>query len=287
MKHALFLSVLISGFGVDVLAQTPSEKIDVVSYNFRIELNDTTDIISGLTEITFTPKKTTQDFEVDLIGSNNGKGMKVDAVTADGKSLKFTHEKDVLKITLTSSISTDESRTVAIQYSGVPLDGLIISKNKYGDRTFFADNWPNRGRNWLPIVDHPADKAKVEFSVIAPVHYEVVANGQRVEETYLNRKQKLTRYKEDAPISTKVMVIGVARFAVEQAGVVDNVAIESWVYPQNRKEGFSDYAVAVQVMEYFIKNIGPFSYEKLANVQSKTTFGGLKTPGLFFTQRIQ
>ena len=49
-----------------------------------------------------------------------------------------------------------------------PADGLIISKNKYGHRTFFADNWPNRAHNWMPCVDDPADKASVEFIVTAP-----------------------------------------------------------------------------------------------------------------------
>ncbi|MES1222705.1 MAG: M1 family peptidase, partial [Bacteroidota bacterium] len=99
---------------------------------------------------------------------------------------------------------------------------------------FFADNWPNRGHNWIPCHDDPADKASVEFIVIAPQHYQVVANGIQVEETNINATQKLTHWKEDVPVSTKVMVIGAADFAVNLSGFVNCIPVYSWVYPEER-----------------------------------------------------
>src|SRR5690606_21593455 len=88
---------------------------------------------------------------------------------------------------------------VTINYKGVPADGLIIGKNKYGDKTFFGDNWPNRAHHWLPSVDHPSDKATCEFIVEAPVYYEVVANGLLKEETILSDQFKLTHWVETVP----------------------------------------------------------------------------------------
>ena len=52
----------------------------------------------------------------------------------------------------------------------------------HGERTFFGENWPNLVRNWLPMIDHPYDKATGEFIVTAPNHYQVVANGLLIEE---------------------------------------------------------------------------------------------------------
>jgi aminopeptidase N len=261
----------------------PSESIDVKQYAFEIILSDSTDMIRGIAQIKFVPRKNISEFLIDLISKNDAmKGMSVTSVTLDGNALQFAHVNDRLKITLNKNYNPNEEVEVTVHYNGTPKDGLIISKNKYGDRTFFADNWPDRGRNWLPIVDHPSDKAAVEWTVKAPPHYEVVANGVRIEESFLNAHQKQTRYVETAEIATKVMVIGVARFAVEQAGVVNNIPVESWVYPQNRKEGFFDYAVATKILKFFIENIGPYSYKKLANVQSKTTFGGLENASAIF-----
>lgn len=246
-----------------------------------MEVNDSTDVISGVAEIAFVCRKNMAAFDLDLINkSSQGMGMVVSNVFYKDQPLQFTHQNDRLKINL--SATQGEHLTITIHYSGIPQDGLIISQNKFGDRTFFADNWPDRGHNWLPVIDHPADKSAVEFIVVAPVHYEVIANGIRVEESYLNPKQKQTRYREDIDISTKVMVIGVARFAVQQSGVVQNIPIEAWVYPQNREAGFNDYALAVKILDYFHTNIGPYSYKKLANVQSKTTFGGLENASAIF-----
>ena len=256
--------------------------IDVLSYKFRIELNDSTDRIACVADIMARATKGSSEIQLDLIGESGGKGMKVSDVKSKNTSLKFSHQNNKVTLTLPKPFAAGEQIGFSVFYSGVPSDGLIISKNKFGDRTFFADNWPNRGRNWLAIIDHPADKAGVEWEVIAPLHYEVIANGVRMEESYLNKKQKLTRYKEDAPISTKVMVIGVARFAMEQSGTVNGIPIETWVYPQQRADGFSDFAIAPKILDFFQNHVGPYSYKKLANVQSKTTFGGLENASAIF-----
>ncbi|MFM9838861.1 MAG: hypothetical protein ACKVOQ_11390 [Cyclobacteriaceae bacterium] len=84
------------------------------------------------------------------------------------------------------------------------------------------------------------------------------------------------------PIPVKVMVVGIARFAVQQVGKVDNITVESWVYPQNRAEGFYDYSVALKVLDYFHRHIGPYPFKKLANVQSKTRWGGLENASAIF-----
>ena len=79
------------------------------------------------------------------------------------------------------------------------------------------------------------------------------------------------------------MVIGVADFAVNLAGMIDNcIPVYSWVFPEDRDKGFYDYAQAMEILPFFIKNVGPYGYKKLANVQSKTTFGGLENANTIF-----
>jgi aminopeptidase N len=93
---------------------------------------------------------------------------------------------------------------------------------------------------------------------------------------------KLTHWKEDVPLAVKVMAIGIADFAARLEGTVNEIPVWTWVFSQNRNEGFSDYAVGVKPMAFYSKIIGPYSYEKLANVQSKTIFGGLENAGCIF-----
>jgi aminopeptidase N len=172
------------------------------------------------------------------------------------------YKEESLRILLSQNMNAGDTATFIIPYSGIPADGLIISKTKYGHRSFFADNWPNRGHNWIPCHDDPADKATVEFVLTAPEHYQVVANGVQIEETSLGNGFKLTHWKEDTPISTKVMVIGVADFAVNLAGVVNgNIPVYSWVYPETKDKGFYDYAMAKDILPFFINNVGPYGYK--------------------------
>jgi len=84
------------------------------------------------------------------------------------------------------------------------------------------------------------------------------------------------------PLAVKVMVIGVAKFAMQESARLNDVAITSWVFPQNRAEGFRDYAVAISPLTFFQQKVGPYPYKKLANVQSKTRFGGLENANTIF-----
>jgi aminopeptidase N len=78
------------------------------------------------------------------------------------------------------------------------------------------------------------------------------------------------------------MAIGIAPFATRLEGNVNDIPVWSWVFFENRKEGFYDYSVAVKPLAFYSRLIGPYPYEKLANVQSKTIFGGLENAGCIF-----
>jgi aminopeptidase N len=203
-------------------------------------------------------------------------------VMESGKALKTVHKNDQLVIYLQQPAKTGSVLTFQISYMGVPEDGLIISKNRHGDRTFFADNWPNRAHNWLPLNDVPGDKASVEFIVTAPAHYKIISNGTLVCEEKVGSDKVRTHWKEEAPIPTKVMVIGAARFAVARVDSSYAIPVTAWVYPQDSASGFYDYALADDILGFFETYIGPYPFKKLANVQSKTMFGGMENASAIF-----
>jgi aminopeptidase N len=187
----------------------------------------------------------------------------------------FRFEGDRLEIATPQPATAGRLARVQIDYRGTPATGLVIGETKHGDRSFFSDNWPIKARHWLPTIDHPYDKAKSEMIVTAPAHYQVVSNGRLVEETDLADGRRLSHWRQSVPIPVWLNVLGVAHFAVEHLGEVDGIPIQTWVYPQDRDAGFYDFAVPTpQALEYFSDHIGPYSYEKLANVQSNSVGGG-------------
>lgn len=257
--------------------------IDVERYRYFLELNDENAQIKGTAIIRIHALSALSEFNLDLgQRDETGKGMQVSTVTMAGTVLVITQQQDKLTIKLPEIQAANTVFEITVNYQGEPKSGLFISNNKFGERVFFADNWPDHGHQWLPSIDHPSDKAAVEFIVTAPMQYSVVANGLKVEESSLDGNRKLTHWREDVPIPVKVMVIGVARFAMQESARLNDIAVTSWVFPQNRQEGFHDYQVAVKALDYFQKNVGPYPYKKLANVQSKTRFGGLENANTIF-----
>lgn len=258
----------------------------MLHYGFLLSLGDENDSIVGVANITFVMKTEAKTASFDLENVNRSdEGMYVSSVQdgyRNSTPLQFSHTGGKVVVQLPSAKRNDTCN-ISIGYAGIPADGLIISKNKFGDRTFFGDNWPNRAHHWLPCVDHPDDKASVEFIVSAPAQYRVIANGTKNEEKDLGGGRWLTRWKEDVPIPTKVMVIGVARFASKTYDdSTAGVRVSAWVYPQDSTKGTYDFAVAPEMVKFFSDYIGPFPYEKLANVQSTTIFGGMENASCIF-----
>lgn len=256
---------------------------DVLHYEFALAINDTTDRIEGKALILVKFLKETDSISFDLVNKNSdGKGMDVTGISLNSEIVKWKQGKERLTVFFDTPARWNDTLKFEIAYNGIPADGLIISKNKFGDRTFFADHWPDRAHNYLPCIDHPYDKAPVDFIINAPDRYKIVANGILIEESDLPGPMTLTHWSETVPLATKVMAFGAARFAERLAGIVNNVPVWSWVYPENRREGFSDYSVALKPLEYYNKIIGQYPFKKLANVQSKTIYGGLENAGTIF-----
>jgi aminopeptidase N len=250
---------------------------DVEHYIFNLSLNDENNQIQGESLIRVNLENVKDTFSLDLMAKSGKYGMEITEVFEGENKANYTYIND--KILIIPSVQGKETRTYKIQYHGIAEKGLVIDTTKYGQRSFFGDNWPNLARHWLPSVDHPYDKASVEFRITAPEHYDVVATGKRVEESNLGNGFKLTSYKEPAPVAAKVMTIGVTKFATVYLGEVDDIEVSAWVYPENRLEGFSDFDEATKILHYFIEEVGPYSYAKLANMQAKTKWGGLENAG--------
>lgn len=265
----------------------PRQPIDVEHYRFALRLADSTDRIDG--EATVRLRLLTADLRqvtLDLAGTTparHGRGMRVSAVTRGGRSQDFQHASDRLTIALVGPVPAGTVIELVVRYAGIPADGLQIKPTPHGDRAFFSDNWPDKGHHWLPMIDHIADKATMEMDVTAPSHYQVISNGLRVEETDDARGTRRTVWRESVPIAPWLYALGVAHFAVQYAGDYNGIPIETWVFASQRDAGFHDFAVPTKdALAFYSQWVGPFSYEKLANVQSNSVSGGMEAASAIF-----
>lgn len=263
--------------------------MDVQHYEFRIDMPATMpDTVHFVSTVTAARMANAASFALDLVAA-----LHVDAASVNGRPAPFVREGDQVRVTLPSG--SGDTLVVALRYKGIPQDGLVVRRDTLlGTWTAFGDNFPDRARQWLATVDHPSDKATVEWIVHAPATHRVIGNGELQEETpdrsLGTPRMVTTRWRTYRPIYTSVMVIGVAPFAVYELGNTACAGSELpgcvrqsvWTTPDVRDYLPGPFAKVGDIVSLFSRLVGPFPYEKLAHVQSQTRYGGMENASAIF-----
>jgi len=256
--------------------------IDVLSYDLSLELPTRGNIVRGHAILTVQRTARVDTLVLDLVR------LAVDSVRLDGRRVDFVRVPNEIHIPLPPG---DAGRfVVRVSYGGAVEDGLIIRTDSAGRWTGFGDNWPNRGRFWIPSVDHPSDKATVSWSVTAPAELTVVANGLLVRRSALADGRVRTQWSERHPIPVYTMVIAAAPLTEYALGETacglasTGRCVPQYVFaaPEQRAVLPGPFSQAGEVVRYFASLVGPFPYEKLAHVQSSTRFGGMENATAIF-----
>jgi aminopeptidase N len=262
--------------------------VDAQHYVFRVTLREDSDEIAGkCTAVVRILRDGVPQLALDLATPRDGKGMVVSEVTEDGSPVSFTHAGGRLTIPFRAPATGGQLRAFTVTYHGVPATGLHKVKNKFGEPTVFSWNWPTLAHEWLPVIDHPSDKATSEFLITTPAHYQVVANGLLVEERDLGGGLRLTHWKQSVPIAVWLNNIGVAEFSSRTFGPAAGVPLQTWVFPKDRENGMLTFDEPLrQAIEFFSSHIGPYPYEKLAAVETAQMGGGMEhASAIFFGER--
>jgi aminopeptidase N len=257
-------------------------QFDVLHYDLAFNLSDTSNVIWGEARLKIKTRANlvSRNLRLDL------NAMTVSQAKFATAPAGFTYEEGALNLALPASISAGDTIDVAVSYHGEPKDGLIIGNNKFGRRTFFADNWPDRGRYWFPGIDHPSDKSSVSMRVTLPGHYTVIANGSLLRVEASAPGYKTWHWSEPVPIPTYCMVFGAADFAVIPADNGATLPVSFYVYPEDAPHAAKNFGRVHEMVRFFTSRFGAYPFAKLALVQSSTRYGGMENASaIFFAEK--
>jgi aminopeptidase N len=221
--------------------------------------------------------------------------MRVIRVLVDGKPntriSRTMYARSSTEIEVPHQKQAGDSISTRVRYRGFPGDGLITGRNSYGDRTTFADNWPERAHYWFPTPDVPGDKATVSFHVQAPLGQQVIANGTLEKIDTLPYGHAVWHYNLDTPVPVYTMVVGIGRLArtplPNAACAVKCVSLSVWTYPQDSAYAAGPFRRAGEMVQYFSGLLGPFPFPSLAHVESSTRYGGMENAtAIFYDQKL-
>jgi aminopeptidase N len=291
------ISVLVLTLGLLVTAAHPradtyprQSGIDAEHYAFHLTLlTSDSNAIDGEAIVRLrVASQGVHDAFLDLTSATaDGKGMTVTRVTANGQPVAFTHEQNRLRLPLPSDAKAGDEITFDIAYHGVPVNGLRLLNNIHGDRTAFSENWFHNARQWLPTIDHIADKATAEFIVTTKAEYQVISNGLLVDQVDLPGGLRRTHWSQDAPVSPWLLSIGVAHFIVHYDPPVKGVQLSYWAFPQDAGKGLAALERDARgAFEFFSEHVGPYQYDKLAHVEAAGMGGGTEhATNIFYGER--
>ncbi len=177
--------------------------------------------------------KTTIDAVADTDGGNPGtggplvrfdldyRGPEVTKVSV-GAEATFSRSGQELVINPAANIPDGSPFEVVVRYAGRPKQVLNPdgSKDGWTDTSdgAIALGEPQQTPSWVPVNDHPTDKAAWHFRFTTPRKLTAISNGELVEKTREGRRM-VTEWDQPDPMPSYLALVAIGKFRIDKGEV--------------------------------------------------------------------
>ncbi|QXJ26811.1 M1 family metallopeptidase [Actinomadura graeca] len=146
-------------------------------------------------------------------------GPRIVGVTVDGRSAPYTRAGQELTVTPGAAIPDGRTFTTIVRYAGRPGPVRKQGAGTYGwvpskDGALVVAE-PDGAPTWLPVNDHPRDKATWSFRVTVPKGLRALANGTPGP-TVQDGATTTYRWDERSPMATYLATVAIGSFQVRE-----------------------------------------------------------------------
>ena len=244
---------LVGNGGYDVQHYTVELAVDMSTY-----ATTNNHFLTGTVTLEALATQDLSTFNLDFFG------MEIDSILVNDLPADFRREGAELVIIPTAPLANGELFSAAITYHGSPeyigfvyeQDGWISSETEA--HTFGE---PFGTLAWMPVNDHPLDKATYTFRITVAAPYVVAANGL-LQETITNDDGTLTYVWEASdPIATYLAHLHIAEFTVQTEEGPDGLPIRNYFSADVRENEIELFATTSEMIAYFNQIFGPYPFE--------------------------
>ena len=145
-------------------------------------------------------------------------GYAVSEVLVGGKSVKFSHDNDVVEIQLEKPTKVGHRLELRLKYSGTPSkDGSFLFGAHAGIPMIASNGLPYSARDWWPSLDTPADKAEsADITLTVPGNLFPVSNGKLVSDIKNADGTRTAHWHVSYPIYADVISIAATNYETFQ-----------------------------------------------------------------------
>jgi aminopeptidase N len=147
-----------------------------------------------------------------------------EVVDAGDVKVAWRHDGELLTITWPEGLTAGQERSLTIRYSVErPDSGLFFSAPDaaYPKRARWActDHETERARHWLPCVDLPQVRCKLDFHLRADKHFTILANGELIDEQpHEDGVTKTAHWSLDWPCPSYITCFALGEFSTFEDG---------------------------------------------------------------------
>lgn len=290
----LFVAFSISGFAQRELGVRPTETggpllaeqavFDVLTYDVSLRIDPKNKWITGTTVMTAKMVKPANEIILHLDGA-----MKIDRIFGESSErdrqggLRYEHKDGKIRITFPAAKRAGEAFETIITYSGRPVvaprppwvGGFIWEKTPSG-ADWVSVALQNDGADlYIPIKDHPSDKAdQVAMRITVPDPL-VVAGPGKLQETTKNGDGTSTYYwLMTNPIPNYSIVFNAAPYRVIKDSMPSvaggTIPIEFYILHESYDKGAKLIAETKKYVEFYEKYLGPYPFrsQKLGTAET-------------------
>jgi aminopeptidase N len=251
---------------------------DVKHYDLRFSYDPATDRLDALNKITATATQDLSRFDLDL------QQLTVKGVDVNDRTAAFTRNGQELVITPPKGITDGSTFTVNVRYGGVPqtiVGSPIVFGSPYGfihtdDGAFMGDE-PNATSTWIPLNDHPSDKATWTFRVTVPAGLEVIANGRLVNHTESANKSTWV-WNEAYPMSNYLATAGIGQWQFKNGttpgGIPETVGLDPTLLQSNPAAMDFFFDTTAEATDLWNDTFGTYPFDSTGAIADNATFNG-------------
>jgi hypothetical protein len=277
-EEAASKAALVKGLMAAEAARTVNQTwYDVHHYELDLDLNPTTETLSGTVTVTAEVTGTS----ISTLDLNLASDMAVSFATSGGAPSTFSRSGDILTVNLDRTYTTAETVVVGVTYSGDPSGGSFGWDNypSNGPDMIWTLSEPYGAREWWPCKDLNSDKAdSVDIIVTVPENLTVASNGLLVS-NLPDGSTRTFHWKSNYPITTYLVSLAIHPYVqysdwYSPQGGGDPMEVQFYIFPDHVGQVETNYALTVPMLGVFAQAYGeyPFVAEKYGHADF--TWGG-------------
>ena len=251
---------------------------DVQHYALQITLDPQTYWLEGNSTISLV---TTMDGLTSL--SFDFIGMDVSAVTVDGQAATYSRDAKKLYIDLPGDTANHQDMVIGIQYAGEPvlepspyvpfINNIGI---QYANDMLYIVSEPDGARTWMPVNDHPRDKATYHLEISVPKAYVAVSNGALLDTVQGDQTNTYT-WEINAPTASYLMTIAVGNYVPVESSTPNGVPLRSYVTPENQADFTAMQPKIGAMLDWMSTTFGPYPFDEFGYVEVSDIGASLET----------